>query len=110
MAALRFAISVSMAAYRTYTDNKTGQALTDAKAFTQSWGYSVADANSAIATKVNELRAEFIGSNGATEAYVQGWSYSKAATDAANAAQFNTLTANYRGYADGVGQAATSAS
>lgn len=98
------------AAYRTYTDNKTGQALTDAKAFTQSWGYSVADANSAIATKVNELRAEFIGSNGATEAYVQGWSYSKAATDAANAAQFNTLTANYRGYADGVGQAATSAS
>jgi hypothetical protein len=92
--------ATQIAAANTYTDTKTGAAISTAAADVRNYSYSKADTTSAISAAETRLRAEFVSGNGATEAYVQNWSYSKAASDSAEATQTATLTTSYQGYAD----------
>jgi hypothetical protein len=96
------------AAYKTYTDTKTGQVLTDAQAYVRGYSYSIADANSAIATSASNLQANIASAISTSKAYTETWGYSKAQIDTAETAQYNALTTALQGYANGVGNAATS--
>lgn len=98
--ALSIQASEIAAAYTTYTDQKTAQAITTASADVRTYGYSKATVDSSIAASESRLRAEFVGSGGASEAFVTNYAYSRAYIDGAEAAQSSTLTTNFQAYGD----------
>lgn len=98
--ALSIQASQIAAAWTSYTDQKTGEVASIAAADVRNYSYSKATADSSIAASESRLRAEFVGSGGATEAFVTNYAYSRAYIDGAEASQSSALTTSLRGYAD----------